>query len=86
MNDDKEFSIGWTGSSSGKRGNFSRKLKLTSRKITVIHKSTGLKLVDEILPGHYSKKEMKRLTEQKFKEMKDKLKKIIKIGGEDNGV
>ena len=70
------FAVGWTGSSSGKskgNGNFSRKLKTTSRVVTVKNLTTGKKLSGEIGPGNFSKKEMRRLTDAMIKKLKKEL-------------
>lgn len=57
---------GYTGSSSGKTGKLSRKSKITSRTVFVEHKLSGIKVEESIPIGHYSKKEMTKLTEKLF--------------------
>lgn len=64
--DESEFIWGITGSVSGKHlssvSRHSRKEKLTSRRVTVSDLTTGLSEMKEIPKGHYSKKEMQKLT------------------------
>lgn len=61
-----EFTWGFTGSVSGKHlssvSRHSRKEKLISRRITVNDLTNGLSEMKEIPEGHYSKKEMQKLT------------------------
>lgn len=54
-----EVSYSCSGSSSG--GTFARKTKVTSSRIQLAHKPTNIKVEGEVLPGHYSKKEMQKL-------------------------
>ncbi len=64
MLDLNEVSWGWSGSSGGgNRKDFGRKSKITSRSLWMIHNPSGIRVNGEIPPGHYSKKEMKALTE-----------------------
>jgi len=51
-------------SSSGKSGQFSRRLKLTSCTVILTHIPTGLQVQEEVSSGNYSKKEMKKLREE----------------------
>lgn len=64
-----EVMWGFHGSSSGKKGQLSRRLKVTACKVHLVHKPTGIKVEGEISSGHYSKKEMQK----KRKEMKEAL-------------
>lgn len=74
---------GWMGSSGG--GTFERKTKITSRSVRLIHKPTKIEVKGEISPGHYSKKEMRKLSEdlyQKlFTELEQKVAKHLRIPG-----
>ena len=56
----------WSTSSSGKSGQFSRRLKVTSARLTLTHASTGLSVKGEIPDGQYSKKEMRKLQEELY--------------------
>jgi hypothetical protein len=82
MNSD-DVSFGYSGSSSG--GTFERKTKITSRRLWMLHKPTKIKVEKEIPPGHYSKKEMQKLTNegihQLTKELEQKVAKHLKIPG-----
>ena len=62
----KEVASGWVGFSSGKSGQFSRRLKITSCTVTLTHGPTGLQVQGEVPPGHYSKKEMQRLRDEQY--------------------
>lgn len=64
-----EVSGGITSYSSGKTGQFERRLKTTSYTIFLTHEPTGLRVEGKILPGNYSKKEMRR----KQKDLKQSL-------------
>ncbi len=58
-----DIECGGGSSSSGKSGQFERKLKITSCEIFLIHKPTGTRVEGEVPPGNYSKKEMKQKRE-----------------------
>jgi len=78
---DVNWSMG--GSSSG--GTFERKTKITSRQLKLYHVPTKVYVEGEIEPGHYSKKEMKKLTEELrqrlYKELEQKVAKHLRIPG-----
>lgn len=80
-----DVSCGMHGSSSGKTGQFERKLKVTSSTVYLIHKTTGTRVEGIIPPGHYSKKEMQKLrqklAEQLFEELQNQLAKKLGISG-----
>jgi len=60
----KEVESGGGGvSSSGKNGQFSRRLKITSSSVMLVHIPTGITVEGTIPPGRYSKNEMKKLKE-----------------------
>ena len=67
-----DISWGWSGSSSG-GSSFARKTKITSRRLWMVHNPTGIRVDGEVPSGHYSKKEMKQLTE----DLKDNL--LVKL-------
>lgn len=84
--DPKDIGEGWTGHSSTKvMGNFERKLKVTSRTVNLTHVPTGIKVFGDIPDGHYSKKEMRGLTdkirEKLWAELEDKVARHLKIPG-----
>jgi protein subunit release factor A len=58
--DRADVSYGQWGSSSGKTGQFERKLKKTSSTIFLTHTPTGIRVEGEVPPGNYSKKEMQK--------------------------
>lgn len=59
-----EVTSGMHGLSSGKSGQFERKLKTTSSTIFLIHMPTGLRVEGQVPAGNYSKKEMQQKREQ----------------------
>ncbi len=70
----QEWGLAWSdiecgggGSTSGKTGQFNRKLKTTSYEIFLIHKPTGVRVDGEVPPGNYSKKEMRMKRENLIK-------------------
>lgn len=64
--DPAEVGKGWGSSSSSKSGQFSRRLKVTSATLTLVHIPTGLEVKGEVPAGNYSKKEMRRLREELY--------------------
>ena len=56
----KEISWGMNNSSSGKTGQFARKLKTTSSTIFLTHTPTNIMVQGEVPVGNYSKKEMQQ--------------------------
>ena len=84
--DPKDIGEGWSGHSSVKVfGNFERKLKVTSRTVNLTHTPTGIKVYGEIPDGHYSRKEMRSLTEKLreklWAELENKVARHLKIPG-----
>jgi protein subunit release factor A len=73
------------GSSSGKSGQFERKLKVTGSTIFLKHIPTGITVESKIPLGHYSKKEMQLKREQLkqalFGELENKVAKSLNIKG-----
>ena len=67
--DPRDVACSFEGSSSGKTGQFERKLKVTSCEVSLVHTPTLVKVEGEIPEGHYSKKEM----QQKRQLMKETL-------------
>ena len=51
------------GSSSGRSGQFERKLKTTSTTVFLTHEPTGTRVEGLVPPGSYSKKEMQQKRE-----------------------
>jgi hypothetical protein len=78
----KEFLYGFQssnmGSRDGKATHTSRKQSLTSRKVFVEDTTTGYQLETIIPEGHYSKKEMQKLTQVALDELTEKLMKMRK--------
>jgi hypothetical protein len=64
--DQNDVGGGWSTSSSTKSGQFSRRLKVTSARLTLTHLPTGLEVRGEVPDGHYSKKEMRKLREELY--------------------
>lgn len=62
--DPNEVTWGMHGSSSGKSGQFERKLKSTSSTVFLTHLPTDTKVEGEVPDGNYSKKEMQQKREQ----------------------
>jgi len=83
--DPEEVSCGLHGSSSGKSGQFERKLKTTSSTIFLTHEPTGLRVEGEVPPGNYSKKEMQKereiLKNTLFQELEWLVAKQLKVKG-----
>jgi protein subunit release factor A len=83
--DPSEVEYSGTGSSSGKTGQFSRKLKITGSSITLRHTPTGIEVKGEIPRGHYSKNEMKEkkivLGKQLFEDLENLVAKQLGIPG-----
>jgi len=81
----KEVTRAIYGSSSGKSGQFERKLKTTSSTVFLTHSPTSIKVEGQIPPGHYSKKEMQKkrsdLTEILFQELEKLVAKALQIKG-----
>ncbi len=81
----EEVSWGMQGSSSGKGGQFERKLKITSSKIYFTHEPTGIRVEGEVPLGNYSKKEMQQkrneLKQFLFQELERQVAKKLKIKG-----
>ena len=80
-----EVLSGFTGSSSGISGQFERKLKTTSCRMTLSHEITGISISGEIPAGNYSKKEMQQLREsleiKLFSDLERQVGKKLKIAG-----
>lgn len=62
--DPAEVTWGMHGTSSGKSGQFERKLKTTSSTVFLTHMPTGLRVEGQVPAGNYSKKEMQKKREQ----------------------
>lgn len=81
----KEVTWGMHSSSSGKSGQFERKLKTTSSTIFLTHEPTGIKVEGEVPPGNYSKKEMQKKREELkqilFMKLQGQVAKILNIKG-----
>ena len=81
----KEVTWGWNGSTSGKSGQFERRLKLTSCRMTLTHTPTEISVKGEVPEGHYSKKAMqqnrKKLVQSLFLELEGLVAKKLKIKG-----
>ncbi len=81
----QEVSAGTHGSSSGKTGQFARKLKTTSCTVFLVHEPTGIKVEGEVAPGNYSKKEMQQkrheLQHSLFKKLEQQVAKKLNIKG-----
>jgi protein subunit release factor A len=81
----EEVTWGLHGSSSGKAGQFQRKLKVTSSIIFLKHIPTGITVEGQVLLGHYSKKEMQlkreQLKQSLFEELENKVAKRLNIKG-----
>jgi len=79
----KEVTRAIYGSSSGKTGQFERKLKTTSSTILLTHTPTSIKVEGQVPSGNYSKKEMQKkrndLTEILFQELEKLVAKSLKI-------
>lgn len=77
--------VNWTMNASSGGGTFERKTKITSRQLKLYHVPTKVAVEGEIPSGHYSKKEMKKLTEDLKKrlyiELEDKVAKQLRIPG-----
>lgn len=61
--DPAEVTGGMHGLSSGKSGQFERKLKTTSSTVFLTHMPTGLRVEGQVPAGNYSKKEMQQKRE-----------------------
>ena len=81
----KEVRQSSSSSSSGQSGQFSRRLKTTSSKITLPHFPSGLQVEEEILAGNYSKKEMIQLRkdayQRLFMALEEKVAKHLRVSG-----
>lgn len=77
MIDPQEVTWGMHSSSSGKSGQFERKLKTTSCTVFLTHVPTGIKVEGEIPSGNYSKKEMQQKREALKQELFIKLEKQV---------
>ena len=83
--DPNEVTCGIHGSSSGKTGQFERKLKTTSSTVFLTHVPTGIKVEGQVPPGNYSKKEMKQkrdaLAQLLFQKLEILVAKQLKVKG-----
>jgi len=88
----QEWKLDWAdidwgggGSSSGKSGQFERKLKTTSCDIFLIHRPTGIRVEGEVPPGNYSKNDMREkrenLKQSLFLKLEKEVAKKLKISG-----
>lgn len=81
----QEVTWGMNNSSSGKSGQFERKLKTTSTCMFLLHKPTDIKVEGKIPAGNYSKKEMQKLRvaleQSLFLELEKLVAKKLKIKG-----
>lgn len=77
--------VNWSMSGSSSGGTFERKTKITSRSLKLQHVPTKVYVEGEIPPGHYSKKEMQKLTEELkqnlYKELEQQVAKHLRIPG-----
>jgi hypothetical protein len=65
-----EVAGGVVGSSSTtKKGQFSRRLKRTSSRLSLTHIPTGINVTGEVPEGHYSKKEMRQLQSELYEKL-----------------
>ena len=83
--DPGEVGRSFSSSSSGKGGQFNRRLKVTSCKIVLTHLPTGLQVQGEIPPGGYSKQKMRKLREEMcqnlFSALEEKVAKHLRVSG-----
>lgn len=81
----EEVSWGMNSSSSGKTGQFERKMKTTRCTLFMTHQPTGIRVEGEIPAGHYSKKEMQQkrdaLMQTLFQALERLVAKRLKIRG-----
>jgi hypothetical protein len=77
--------VGFSYNASSGGGTFERRTKITARRLCLQHLPTKIRVEKEIPPGHYSKKEMQKLTEelkkQLFIELEQKVAKHLRIPG-----
>lgn len=72
-----EVNWGMNNSSSGKTGQFARKLKITSTLMFLEHLPTKIKVEGEIPSGNYSKKEMQKLRKELEATLFNKLERLV---------
>lgn len=76
---------GMDGLTSGKSGQFERRLKVTGSSVFLKHLPTGITVEGKVPPGHYSKKETQLKREQLkralFVELESKVAKALSVKG-----
>ena len=83
--DRDEVTRNWTGTSTTKSGQFSRRRKRTSSTLTLTHSPTKISVKGAVPEGHYSKPEMRKLEdelhEKLFSLLENKVAKHLRMAG-----